>query len=176
MTDSSGNVGTAIRTVIVVDTNNENVNAVEACWLENPNDNTSAWQINNPNSVPLVQGTQQKVVYSWEVFDTEGNVLQSAQNWDQTGGTRINTVLAYRLVVIWSIFDNGFSAPIGTVEAFANDSSLCNTAPRVSMSSSYVSGNEGGTLTNTINVLDNEDDAITVMSDIGTVIPQIGGS
>ena len=62
MTDSSGNVGTATRTVNVVDADNENVNAVEACWLENPNGNTSAWQITNPNSVPLVQGTQQKVV------------------------------------------------------------------------------------------------------------------
>ncbi|GAB5490923.1 MAG: hypothetical protein Phog2KO_11380 [Phototrophicaceae bacterium] len=129
LSDSNGGSNSATVAITVsdvIDTTDDNVSALATCWVENPNDNTSSWQITNPNSVPLVEGTQQKVVYSWEVFDAEGNVLQSAENWDQTGSTRVNTVLAYRIVVTWAIFDNSLSAPIGTVESYANNSSICN--------------------------------------------------
>ncbi|MCA9916110.1 MAG: hypothetical protein KC496_22295, partial [Anaerolineae bacterium] len=98
---------------------------LEVCWIENPNDNTSAWQVTNPNPVPLLQGQPDKVVFSWQVFDAEGNVLQSAERWDQTGETRINTVLASRIEVTWYLFDNSLSAPLGITMAFATEDYRC---------------------------------------------------
>jgi len=101
------------------------VQTLEVCWIENPNGNTSAWQVNNPNPVPLIAGQPDKVMFSWQVFDAEGNVLQSAERWDQTGFTRINTVLASHIQVTWYYFDNSLSDPMGTTMAFSVEEDRC---------------------------------------------------
>ncbi len=101
------------------------VAALEVCWIENPNGNTSAWEVTNPNPVPLIQGQPDKVMFAWQVFDADGNVLQSAERWDQTGATRINTVLASHIQVTWYYFDNSLSAPLGTTMAFGVEEDRC---------------------------------------------------
>lgn len=98
------------------------------CWLDNPNDNATQWYITNYNRSPLVDGYQAKVVFDWEVFDAEGNPLQNAQQWDQTGSTLNNTVLANRIDVTYYIWDNGRTQPLGMVSAYANEDYSCYNA------------------------------------------------
>lgn len=90
---------------------------VDVCWIEDPNGNTSAWQVTNNNPVTLAQGSQAKVLFDWWVVDVNGTVLQSAQRWDQTGQTRINTALAHKIIVEWYVWDNGVESEHWTVEA-----------------------------------------------------------
>ncbi len=98
---------------------------LEVCWFANPNENSTQWYITNYNRVPLVDGFQAKVVFDWEVFDAQGNSLQSAQQWDQTGITLNNTVLADRIDVTYYIWDNGRTQPLGMVSAYANQDDSC---------------------------------------------------
>lgn len=103
---------------------------LEVCWFANPNENSTQWYITNYNRVPLVDGYQAKVVFDWAVFDAEGNELQSAQQWDQTGITLNNTVLANRIDVTYYIWDNGRTQPLGMVSAYATEEYHCNRDPQ----------------------------------------------
>jgi len=99
--------------------------ALAVCWVENQNGATTVWRITNPNSVPLQPGTQQKLVFNWTAMDETSAVIQSAQNWDQTGSITLNTPLAASLQVDWSLFDNGPLQPLGTTTAFATEAYRC---------------------------------------------------
>ncbi|MEL6525011.1 MAG: ExeM/NucH family extracellular endonuclease, partial [Chloroflexota bacterium] len=50
---------------------------LDVCWIEDPNGNTSAWQVTNDNPVPLAQDSQAKVLFDWAVYSGD-SVLQSA--------------------------------------------------------------------------------------------------
>ncbi|MEO0594683.1 MAG: hypothetical protein AAF126_01090 [Chloroflexota bacterium] len=109
------------------------INPVDVCWIEDPNSNTSAWQVTNPNASPLVQGQQAKVMFDWAVYalgdgTNPATVLQSGMRWDQTGETRINTVLADKIIVRYYVWDNGVMGAVTVVEAFATADNMCESA------------------------------------------------
>ncbi|MEO1165275.1 MAG: hypothetical protein AAFV98_15930, partial [Chloroflexota bacterium] len=96
------------------------------CWVENQNGVTTVWRVTNDNPVPLVAGTQQKVVFSWIAYDVENNEVASGDLYDQTGSVQINTSLAERIEVTWFIRDNdGVSEALGTVSATSDELGLC---------------------------------------------------
>ncbi|MGB7342339.1 MAG: Ig-like domain-containing protein, partial [Phototrophicaceae bacterium] len=75
-----------------------NVPALSVCWIGNPNGNTSAWQVTNPNSGD--------VLYDWQVMSGD-TVIQSGGGWNNTGTVRINTALAERISVQWYTDSSG---------------------------------------------------------------------
>lgn len=103
-----------------VENDNSPALPLTACWVENQNGVNSVWQITNNNAIPLVQGQQAKVVFSWAVYNAAGHRIQNAHNWDQRGTVRINTPLGSRIEVTWYIWDNGLSEAVGTTVAIAN--------------------------------------------------------
>jgi len=101
------------------------VNPLSVCWVEDQNGATTVWRVTNPNTVTLQPGSQAKAVFSWVTYDADGIEIQNAEKWDQIGQTRINTNLSNQIVVTWYVFDNGLSAPLGSVEAYATEEYRC---------------------------------------------------
>ncbi|MEL6527687.1 MAG: hypothetical protein AAFQ07_18450, partial [Chloroflexota bacterium] len=89
--------------------------------------------VTNANASPLVQGQQAKVMFDWAVYalgdgTNPATVLQSGMRWDQTGETRINTVLADKIIVRYYVWDNGVMGAVTVVEAFATADNMCESA------------------------------------------------
>lgn len=90
---------------------------------------STEWQITNPNPVPLTSVPEVKVRYNWVVYDQldgQGNVLQSAQGWDNGNPNPVNTMFARSISLEWYlVIDGSAGAIMGTVIANADEGSRC---------------------------------------------------
>lgn len=101
------------------------VQPLSVCWVDNPNDNSSAWEVTNPNPIPLQSSPEVKVLYDWEVSDSSG-VIQSGQRAETGGPTRYNTPLGEQFDIRWYLLENGQPGPIiGQASAQAIEADRC---------------------------------------------------
>jgi hypothetical protein len=106
------------------------VNPLSVCWVKHWNGTGSTeWRITNPNPVPIVSVPDTKVRYNWYVYNqpnAQGNIVQSAQNWDNANPNPLNTVYAQSIRLEWYLVTNGVSSQIlGTALANADASGQC---------------------------------------------------
>ncbi len=91
------------------------------------------WRIINPNPVPLIPGTDAKLLYNWAVysqFNARGSILQQASGWDNPNPNPLNTVYARSLKLEWYLYNNGQVTDIlGSIVINANGSSCCYPQP-----------------------------------------------
>jgi hypothetical protein len=107
---------------------------LSACYVQHWNGTGSTeWEITNPNSVPLQDAPDTKVRYNWFVYDAfnaQGNVLQSAQAWDNPNPNPVNTVYAQSMRLEWYLDQNGQASEIlGTAIVNADEIGRCGAAP-----------------------------------------------
>ncbi len=101
-----------------------------ACWVQHWNGQGSTeWAISNPNPVPLSTNPEVKLRYDWAVYkklNASGQLLQSAQGWDNPNPNPVNTVYAQSLKLNWYLTINGQNTAIlGTQIVNADETGRC---------------------------------------------------
>jgi hypothetical protein len=101
-----------------------------ACWVKHWNGTgSSEWRITNPNAVPLSVNPEIKVRYNWAVYsglNATGNVVQSAQAWDNGNPNPVNTAYAQSLRLEWYLTINGTATGVlGSTIVNADASGAC---------------------------------------------------
>ncbi|MEM6910362.1 MAG: choice-of-anchor K domain-containing protein [Verrucomicrobiota bacterium] len=85
-------------------------------WVKHWNGTGSTeWSLTNPNSVPLNSTPDTKIRYNLTVYDDYhalGNVLQSAEGWDNGNPNPLNSAYAKSLKVEWYLVIGGIATEI----------------------------------------------------------------